>query len=1095
MSTLPISRYLRRAFQDFSGGLNDRESPLIIKANEFVDLENAIVNDRGLLEKAKGYITDGDPFPNDADSFARMMVNYKRGTTVDKLVVAAQDDGNAHASLKVDLKATSGDGVYSYIGYTTGTAQFTNASTAVVGTGTAWLTKLKAGDKIKADSHADSVYAEIASVTNDTNLVLSAVYTGATTLTVAYTARIMLHKDFIPSACTFNDNLVITNGSESPMSYNNTTLGLITDSDTPKCKFIEPHKSRVFVASTSGAPSSIFWSAVNDETTWDATSVEPVFPKDGGNICGIKSFADSLIVLKDNGHLYQIVGSFDQDAAGSPDAIRKIDAPESIGVIAGRTAVVCDDNKLYFLAKSGWYALDSRMGIKKVSWNIDTLTSSIVIAPGPSQNKSFVYDTQTQWETGAHSGTRSNTSGTLQSVFDTYSITDAYQKSDCVAVHVDSAGVIHVAYLLNSNQKVIKYAKWALDGTKTEETALTHILAIEKLCMDVAPNGNVGIMFREASNISFVERSAGAWGSADSALGGSWTQFAIKYKSTNVCCFAGLAVSGANSNLYFGDRSGSAFPVNLVYTSLANNQSSTGFSMVLTAADNPVISFLNSATVVRTTSSADGGASFALAVDISATATRYSSFDVTSQGHNGLSDRLVVYGDNGAIKERNVTTSATRTLDSSTDRLVGYSISSDKRFWVQLDSSGTETVKFETSHTAGTAAFTNGNAVVTGTGTQWSTWLAVGDVIKRSTHADSVYGTVQTVDSDTQVTLTAVYGGATSSGTYISRRSGSVANPSTASASTTFYPGKQGVHSNGTVMGIAMFSSSAENILVRRVAPFSVWTGPEQSDSTLTAWSTFNAVDSNANGNTVIFQVALNTVSPVVTYNTIINDSLVSTTAANVYVRTKWYVTLAAWSGSDVGSITLNYVGAGVDAKQPVGVLFENEYYTAITESGQLNNNLIVLKDKAESFTTLTPNVSAMCMYKNKLYAGLATRGRVIKLQTGYNQSSVAYTMTATSKEDFLGSLELEKEAYKVYVLYEVQAAGSFVFSYRTDNFTSATPATWTDTTVTQTEAGIWEVPVIKPFKSIQFKVSNSGLDNQVAVLGYVVVYGYLNLR
>ena len=89
MATQKLGQFYRRSIQDFSGGLNDHESPLIIRPNQFSELSNAIVNNRGLLEKANGYTVDGSPFPDDVDSFIRMLVNYRRGTSVDNLVCAA----------------------------------------------------------------------------------------------------------------------------------------------------------------------------------------------------------------------------------------------------------------------------------------------------------------------------------------------------------------------------------------------------------------------------------------------------------------------------------------------------------------------------------------------------------------------------------------------------------------------------------------------------------------------------------------------------------------------------------------------------------------------------------------------------------------------------------------------------------------------------------------------------------------------------------------------------------------------------------------------------------------------------------------------
>ena len=59
-------------------------------------------------------------------------------------------------------------------GALTGTVTFTNASTAVSGSGTSFLTEVNVGSLIKLD--ADGTYVAVASVTDDTNLVLIDVY-------------------------------------------------------------------------------------------------------------------------------------------------------------------------------------------------------------------------------------------------------------------------------------------------------------------------------------------------------------------------------------------------------------------------------------------------------------------------------------------------------------------------------------------------------------------------------------------------------------------------------------------------------------------------------------------------------------------------------------------------------------------------------------------------------------------------------------------------------------------------------------------------------------------------------------------------------
>jgi len=59
----------------------------------------------------------------------------------------------------------------------------------------------------------------------------------------------------------------------------------------------------------------------------------------------------------------------------------------------------------------------------------------------------------------------------------------------------------------------------------------------------------------------------------------------------------------------------------------------------------------------------------------------------------------------------------------------------------------------------GTASVTNGSAVVTGSGTLWSTYVSIGDTFKLSGVNALMY--IQSVDSDTQITLTTLWAGST----------------------------------------------------------------------------------------------------------------------------------------------------------------------------------------------------------------------------------------------------------------------------------------------------------------------------------------------
>lgn len=1036
MAIKPIEGYYRKAYQDFSGGLNTHDSPLVIKQNQFNQLDNAIVNGNGLLEKAKGYSVDGSPFPDDVDSFIRMLVNYRRGTTVDKLVCAALDEGNTNATHKVDVKETSGDGNYAYIAHTTGTnASFTSGSTAVVGVGTTWLSHLKAGDKIKASSHADAAYTEIASVTNDTNLVLVAGgYLGATAATVAYSARKILNKDFIPTAVVFNNNLIITNGSDTPMSYDNTSLTNITSANAPKGKFIEAHKSRVFIAATSGGPSSIFWSAVNDETSWDAAAFEIVFANDNGNICGIKSFADSLIVLKDNGKIYQVVGSFDQDSVGEPDFIRRIDTPANIGTIAGFTAVVHDNNKLHFLTETGVYALDARMSLEKTSWDIQPTMEAVTLRSGAVSAKSYAYDTKTQWDTGTLTGMRSTTAGDVKNYFDLLTITDFDNvRTGSCSVWIDSSYNIHLAYINTS--AYIVYVKWlASDNTSTSTTVVTTG-SPTSLSLALAPNGDIGIAYSipavygiQNSGVYFIRYSSSAWSSAELVHQNTAdnTPISLQFRSDNIP----LIMYQYGSSLYIANRLSGSWATVFVD-----------------------VGHYYQAICLRLNGSND---------------IRFATMWSTTPGG---SNRTIKYGTgtyDGSDLTYNDSVSTTVTVDDA-DYLQLELTSADvgiSTFFYKLEGVGSR----KRNHGTSISSIIDANATALNGGSLNSSDQTVASEVigssptqqEKHLYDDTLYATNATVNT-----------------ARIGKR-----------------VGDRGMHRSGAIFASITPGTNANELLVRRMGYHATYVTPITSDSSLSIWGTYDVTGQTDNGNTVTHAVGVSTTSTIPAPTTITNNSLISTDATKIFIQATITVLMNAFAESVVGSLTLNYTGTGVGAVMPTATVFNNEIYFSVGYSGDAANTGVLLYDRNSTWCKIAYPVMFTAYYRGALYGGASATGKVYKLLQNYRFNASAYTLTAISKEDLLGSLELTKDVYKVYVIFNIQTSGTFDFSYRTDNFADATGSTWHTTSINQTADGIAEVPYSQGLcRSLQFKVESDEIDTQLGVIGWVVLYNYANLR
>ena len=138
--------------------------------------------------------------------------------------------------------------------------------------------------------------------------------------------------------------------------------------------------------------------------------------------------------------------------------------------------------------------------------------------------------------------------------------------------------------------------------------------------------------------------------------------------------------------------------------------------------------------------------------------------------------------------------------------------------------------------------------------------------------------------------------------------------------------------------------------------------------------------------------------------------------------------------------------------------------------------------------------INTLTNYKTSLYGGSSLQGDLFKLKQGYLANGSTYNCDYQSKEDFLGNPIQEKDFYKVYVIYEVQSAGQFTFSYRTDNYVGET--TWTDKVVDQTQNGFIDIPINNFHKrSIQFRVQSTANGFATKIIGFVLIYGLNSLR
>jgi len=1049
----------KKVYSPLTDGLNDFVAPVLLGEGEAAELLNCEVNERSILEKYKGYTKDHSPFPDNTDSFIRLLLNYRKGTSVDDLLMFAQDNANTNTNFKVDAKKTSGAGVSVFIGHTTGTAIVaTGTDTTVTGTGTAWTSHIKVGDKFKRDSDADSEYTEVSSVDSDVQLTLDSSYAG--TLdggSTAYTIRIILHKDFIPRGTVFNNKAIITNGSETPETWDNATLDLITDTDVPRARYITTHKQRIFMASTSGSPSDIFWSAVNDESSWDPAAFEKIFPQDNGNIISIKSFGDSLVILKNNGNIYQVIGNFDATAKGEIDFIRRIDAPENIGAISERTPVV-HQSFLYFLAETGIYRIDQRMFVEKVTFNADNFIGDVSFSLGPTQAKTYNLDIKSEWDNGTFDGTRIiSAENKIKNYFDEVVFCDAKQSNNLISVFIDSNKDVHLVYVDSATGLTIRYKKWLSsdNSVSLEEDVVTDTgIAIRAVSIAVASNGDVGVAYHivnslgpfstEDVDMKFSERTGGSWVSPvtltpSGLTGNNYIQddphpLSIAYTTGNA---PRIVANFSNLGLYYRRRVSSVWQTEVRFDNSGSQDDYHQVSLVLDGTNNPRTSGLKITGLHNVTAKTLQ----AFKSDSDGTSSTWSSVDslvfdpVIDSDHvqidlNAAGNLITGFtiGTSG-LKKRNHTTTTTSTIDSdTTDQARGYRIDNDKD------------------------------------------------------HSYHVF----TASPNQQER-------------YYFEDTSNITNPATNVLALNIRPGDRGLHNNGKVFASIAFGVNVNEIVVHRNSFRGIYTSQEFSDSTLATWGTYEISGQVDNSATVTHEVALSVASPPTVFNTITNGQLISTDPAKIFLQNKITFVLGGWGTPEVDSVVMNYTGAGVDSKQAEGISFNNELFFAVSQKTSSNNDRLLISDIRDRILKTTHPVSSLEVYKNKLYGGLSTKGDLIILKQGFNFDGVAYSSDFQSKEDFLESIELEKDIYKFYVLYEVKSIGEFNFSYRLDNFTLDTDVPFIVTTVDQTTAGITpgvaEILVGNKARSIQWRIENKNLDEQLGIIAVVIVFGVLNIR
>lgn len=179
---------------------------------------------------------------------------------------------------------------------------------------------------------------------------------------------------------TWHNKVFMVNGYDTPLVWDGAGITSLTTATLPtgvtKPKYIEQFQNYLFYlnvyVSSAKEGSRFYWCALNDETTWSATSFIRVSDNDGTEISGAAVLSDRLVVFKERS-IYNVYPTFDPDI---PFTVQKSNS--SVGCVCAYSIQEVE-NGLVFLSQDGFYFYDGNNSYKlsdKVSETIKDYTLS-----------------------------------------------------------------------------------------------------------------------------------------------------------------------------------------------------------------------------------------------------------------------------------------------------------------------------------------------------------------------------------------------------------------------------------------------------------------------------------------------------------------------------------------------------------------------------------------------------------------------------------------------------------------------------------------------------------------------------------------------
>ena len=194
------------------------------------------------------------------------------------------------------------------------------------------------------------------------------------------------------------------NGTDTPQQWNGLTGGAPpsdglshdwTGTNIPNGKFLKVYGNRIYVSGKTAAPSTVYFSELNDPTNFPSNNNTEFRSQDGDQVTGLGLVGDYLIVFKTNA-CWTI---YDSDTSAN----RLLD--NAVGCVSDRS-VVSTPYGLIFLAKDGVHWTNGSQ-VRPISNNIVSLFGTLV--PAQRQNASGVYINGHYYLSVCTSGSTNNT--------------------------------------------------------------------------------------------------------------------------------------------------------------------------------------------------------------------------------------------------------------------------------------------------------------------------------------------------------------------------------------------------------------------------------------------------------------------------------------------------------------------------------------------------------------------------------------------------------------------------------------------------------------------------------------------------------------